>query len=103
MSLNRFWNGQGKQPVWVDDQVKLFNDGSEKFCQNETIEDWKVVKIQETSISRMLFYNLIRLTWQKSGVSLRIRACFDQSLSSPDKNVLEFWQKFSLKRLNRVR
>ena len=52
MSLNRFRNGQGKQPVRVYDQVKLFNNGSEKFWRKSN----KQIKIESTYKDRSNFY-----------------------------------------------
>ena len=37
-----------------------------------------------------LFNDSAEKFWQKSGVTLRIRSGFDQSLSGSDQNVLEF-------------
>ena len=91
MSLNRFRNGQGKQPVRVYDQVKLFNNGSEKFWRNKQIKI-ESIKTDQISMKKKPLLSLSIETWQKSGVPLRIWSCFDQSLSRSDQNVLEFWQ-----------
>ena len=59
MSLNRFRNGQGKQPVRVYDQVKLFNNGSEKFWRksNKHIKI-ESIKTDQISMKKTLLYSL---------------------------------------------